>query len=104
MPAHYLQQHLSFRGSQAGNGSGKLSHWLCGFLGNQALQQLKEKLPIERARMRLRLQIPVTCRNDLMQLLASQQATIESEDLALHNSQVGQLRMSTCLFIKHVFI
>ncbi|EIE26602.1 Shwachman-Bodian-diamond syndrome, partial [Coccomyxa subellipsoidea C-169] len=53
-----------------------------------ALQQLKEKLPIERARMRLRLQIPVTCRNDLMQLLASQQATIESEDLALHNSQL----------------
>jgi hypothetical protein len=54
----------------------------------QALQQLKEKLPIERARMRLKLQIPVTCRNDLMQLLASQQARTESEDLGLHNSQV----------------
>ncbi|BDA40780.1 Ribosome maturation protein SBDS [Coccomyxa sp. Obi] len=53
-----------------------------------ALQQLKENLPIERARMRLKLQIPVTCRNDLMQLLAGQQATVESEDLGLHNSQL----------------
>ena len=57
----------------------------------QALQQLKEKLPIERARMRLKLQIPVTCRNDLMQLLTSQQATTESEDLGLHNSQVRHI-------------
>lgn len=66
----------------------------------QALQQLKEKLPIERARMRLKIQLPVTCRTDLIQLLAGQQATVESEDLAMHNSQVTTQLCGTLWTIK----
>ena len=62
--------------------------WLSGFLLWQAVQELKGQLPIERARMRLKVAVPVTCRQDLMQLLASKQASIESQDLGLHNNQV----------------
>ena len=42
----------------------------------QAVQPLKEQLPIERARMRLKIQIPSGSREELMALLQSRQATI----------------------------
>ena len=54
----------------------------------QAVQPLKEQLPIERARMRLKIQIPSGSREELMALLQSRQATIESQDLGLSNNQV----------------
>ena len=54
----------------------------------QAVQSLKEQLPIERARMRLKIQIPSGSREELMALLQSRQATIESQDLGLSNNQV----------------
>ena len=54
----------------------------------QAVQPLKEQLPIERARMRLKIQIPSGSREELMALLQIRQATIESQDLGLSNNQV----------------
>ena len=54
----------------------------------QAVQPLKEQLPIERARMRLKIQIPSGSREELMALLQSRQATTESQDLGLSNNQV----------------
>ena len=54
----------------------------------QAVQSLKEQLPIERARMRLKIQVPSGSREELMTLLQSRQATIESQDLGLSNNQV----------------
>jgi ribosome maturation protein SDO1 len=57
----------------------------------QALPQLKQQLPIERARMRLRMQLPVSCRTDLLQLLNEKQATVESEDLGISSNQVKML-------------
>ena len=55
---------------------------------SQAVHPLKEQLPIERARMRLKIQIPSGSREELMALLQSRQATIESQDLGLSNNQV----------------
>ena len=52
------------------------------------MQELKGKLPIERARMRLKLQVPVRASQELMQLLAGKQATIESQDLGIQSNQV----------------
>ncbi len=52
------------------------------------MQELKGKLPIERARMRLKVQVPVRASQELMQLLASKQATIESQDLGIQSNQV----------------
>ena len=54
----------------------------------QAVQPLKEQLPIERARMRLKIQVPSGSREELMALLQSRQAAIESQDLGLSNNQV----------------
>ena len=54
----------------------------------QAVQPLKEQLPIERARMRLKIQIPASSRDELMSLLGSKQATVESQDLGFSNNQV----------------
>ena len=54
----------------------------------QAMQELKAKLPIERARMRLRVQLPASCREELMAILTQKQATVESQDLGLQTNQV----------------
>ena len=54
----------------------------------QAMQELKGKLPIERARMRMQVQLPGSCREELMALLAQKQATVESQDLGLQTNQV----------------
>ena len=58
----------------------------------QAVQPLKEQLPIERARMRLKIQIPASSRDELMSLLESKQATVESQDLGFSNNQVMPAR------------
>ena len=57
------------------------------------MQELKGKLPIERARMRLKVQVPVRASQELMQLLASKQATIESQDLGIQSNQVPELEI-----------
>ena len=57
------------------------------------MQELKGKLPIERARMRLKVQVPVRATQELMQLLASKQATIESQDLGIQSNQVPELEI-----------
>ena len=54
----------------------------------QAVQPLKEQLPIERARMRMKLQVPSSSREELISLLQTKQATIESQDLGFNNNQV----------------
>ena len=54
----------------------------------QAVQPLKEQLPIERARMRLKIQVPSSSREELISLLEIKQATIESQDLGFNNNQV----------------
>ena len=54
----------------------------------QAVQPLKAQLPIERARMRLKIQVPSRSREELMAILESKQATIESQDLSFSNDQV----------------
>ena len=58
----------------------------------QAVQPLKEHLPIERARMRLKIQVPSSSREELMSLLGSKQATVESQDLGFSNNQVRPLQ------------
>ncbi len=55
----------------------------------QAVQPLKEQLPIERARMRLKIQVPSSSREELISLLETKQATIESQDLGFNNNQVA---------------
>ena len=52
------------------------------------MQELKGKLPIERARMRLRLQLPAGSREELLHMLAQRQASIESQDLGMQTNQV----------------
>ena len=54
----------------------------------QAVQPLKEQLPIERARMRLKIQVPSNSREELISLLETKHATIESQDLGFNNNQV----------------
>ena len=54
----------------------------------QAVQPLKEQLPIERARMRLKIQVPSSTREELISILESKQAAIESQDLGFSNNQV----------------
>ena len=62
----------------------------------QALPHLKENLPIERAKMRLKIQVPVSCRADLIHYLNDKQATVESEDLGIRSNQVGSCLPYPC--------
>ncbi len=48
-----------------------------------------ENLPIERAKMRLKIQVPVSCRADLAHYLFDKGATVESEDLGIRSNQVS---------------
>ena len=47
----------------------------------EALPLLKERFPIERAMMRVELHVPITIREDLLQLLVIGEAKIEQQDL-----------------------
>ena len=47
----------------------------------EALTSLKERFPIERARMRLRIVVPLDIREELDELMSSYSATIEEQDL-----------------------
>ncbi len=70
----------------------------------QAMQELKGKLPIERARMRLRLQLPGSCREELMAMLAQRQASVESQDLDMQTTQVLPSSPMLCVFFLHFII
>lgn len=47
----------------------------------QALPLLQSRFPIERARMRLKLVVPLAARDELMELLRQHAAAIEEQEL-----------------------
>ena len=47
----------------------------------QALPLLKARFPIERARMRLRLAVPLRCKDEMLELLGRQGGAVEEQDL-----------------------
>lgn len=47
----------------------------------QALPLLQQRFPIERARMRLRITVPLRCKEELLEVLGRQQGVIEETDL-----------------------
>lgn len=63
----------------------------CVVLVGQALPHLKENMPIERAKMRLKIQVPVSCRDDLAHYLFDKEAIVESEDLGIRSNQVSRM-------------
>jgi ribosome maturation protein SDO1 len=57
----------------------------------QALPLLKSRFPIDRARMRLRLLVPLNAKDEVYELLAKRGGTLEERDL------VGSMLSVTCL-------
>lgn len=47
----------------------------------QALPLLKSRFPIERARMRLKLLVPLGCKDELLELVRAQGGAVEEQDL-----------------------
>lgn len=47
----------------------------------QALPLLKSRFPIERARMRLKLAVPLTSKDELLDLVRKQGGVLEEQDL-----------------------
>ena len=47
----------------------------------QALPLLKSRFPIERARMRLKLLVPLGCKDELVELVKQQGGVLEEQDL-----------------------
>lgn len=56
---------------------------LCPLLAHnfQALPLLKSRFPIERARMRLKLLVPLSCKDELLELVRAQGGVLEEQDL-----------------------
>jgi hypothetical protein len=52
------------------------------FPGLQALPLLQSRFPIERARMRLKLTVPLSSREELLELVGRQGGQVEEQDLA----------------------
>ncbi|KAL4855148.1 Ribosome maturation protein [Chlorella vulgaris] len=57
----------------------------------EALPLLKARFPIERARMRLRLAVPLRCKDEMLELLGRQGGAVEEQDL------LGDLFSVVCL-------
>ena len=63
----------------------------------QVLPKLQSKLPIQRARMRLKLLAPASASRDVLHMLQDRSADIESQDLSgQHDSQVCKAFMAAC--------
>jgi ribosome maturation protein Sdo1 len=62
----------------------------------QAIPQLKETFPIERARMQLRIQVPAAVQEELHDHLTKRGAAIKSADFIADSYQVTVQVPSTC--------
>lgn len=62
----------------------------CWIVGLQAIPLLQKSIKIQRARMRLRLQVPAAGGQEIRDYLKTCNATIESQDLSLEGDQVGR--------------
>lgn len=63
------------------------------------IPRLQEVLPIKRASMRLKIQVPIAGETNLLALLQSKGATVESQDYALRD----QVQFHTLLAFSILF-
>lgn len=73
----------------------------------EVLPRLQSKLPIQRAKMRLKMVMPATSSRDILQMLQSQNAVIESQDLSgTRDTQVSIVFLSEPGFFRslHAFV